>query len=251
MPDEEIRAVFTRLNRNVMALTAQELRHATYWGDFIQGVEAVAEDAYWSTTGVFTPNDVRRMLDVEFIGELAVAWLHGLQNKKDSLDDWYAAYEEGFESRGEMESLFRIVMGELSQLLPDIARTRWSKKSDFYTLFLVLARNGASLPLSREGRSVSRAMLIAFGHDVDRLTADPEADVSGEVKRYAAAVGRAASDLNQRKIRDGIVDALLSGVWTAEAKGGAALDADAANEVRGSDTADQGTTGEADAQPAP
>jgi hypothetical protein len=94
-------------------------------------------------------------------------------------------------------------------------------------------------------------MLIAFGHDVDRLTADPEADVSGEVKRYAAAVGRAASDLNQRKIRDGIVDALLSGVWTAEAKGGAALDADAANEVRGSDTADQGTTGEADAQPAP
>ncbi|NLA20066.1 DUF262 domain-containing protein [Burkholderia cepacia] len=31
--DNELRAIFRRLNRNVVALNQQELRHATYWGN--------------------------------------------------------------------------------------------------------------------------------------------------------------------------------------------------------------------------
>lgn len=36
IPEEEVRAIFQRLSKNTMVLTAQELRHATYWGPFIR-----------------------------------------------------------------------------------------------------------------------------------------------------------------------------------------------------------------------
>ena len=44
--------------------------------------------------------------------------LHGLQNKKASLDQWYAGYEEEFEAREEVEETFRSITGELAKFCP-------------------------------------------------------------------------------------------------------------------------------------
>ncbi len=89
VPEEEMRDIFKRINRYNMALNKQELRHATYWGEFITSMESLAKNDYWVTSGIFSANAFRRMLDVEFISELAIAVLQGPQNKKASLDRWY------------------------------------------------------------------------------------------------------------------------------------------------------------------
>jgi hypothetical protein len=100
MEEEGIRKIFARLNRNVVALNEQELRNATYWGPFIKTIQYVAdEDPFWSESGLFSANDHRRMLDHEYLSELAIAYLHGPQNKKDRLDHYYQLYEERFEDR--------------------------------------------------------------------------------------------------------------------------------------------------------
>ena len=64
IPDPEIREIFGRLNLNNVALNRQELRHATYWGPFISCMEALSDRGYWTSSGIFTPNDIRRMLAV-------------------------------------------------------------------------------------------------------------------------------------------------------------------------------------------
>ena len=110
MDHQQLREMFQRLNRNTIALNSQELRHATYWGEFIGCVEGLAEDTRWTELGVFTPNDVRRMLDIEYISELLIGHLHGIQNKKDSLDGYYELYEQEFEERRRVESLFNIIL---------------------------------------------------------------------------------------------------------------------------------------------
>lgn len=115
-------------------------------------MELLSNNDDWSLFGVFSANDVRRMLDVEFISELAIGFLHGVQNKKDSLDDWYQAYEEEFDDRNSVESLFQNVLGELKACMPDFARIRWRKKSDFYSLFLVLAAMNEQLPFASDVR---------------------------------------------------------------------------------------------------
>lgn len=213
LPRDEIAAIFARLNRNVVALNAQELRHGTYWGPFIRQMEAVSDDEFWSQSGVFSANDVRRMLDVEFVSELAIGHIHGPQNKKTSLENWYAVYESEYEERTEVARMFKTVLGEIQTVLPDLAKTRWSKKSDFYSLFLVFANHQDDLPLNREGRDASRKKLLALADKVDRFLTDPEVRVSARAKRYAAAVERAATDLANRKERSRVLEQELRGVW--------------------------------------
>lgn len=208
VPDEQLRSIFTRLNRNTVALNRQELRHATYWGEFISSVEGLADLDWWATSGIFTPNDVRRMLDIEYVAELVVALLHGVQNKKASLDKWFEAYERDFPDRKDVQAIFAAVLGELRHALPNLAQTRWRKKSDFYTLFLVLASNHAALPLSKTSRGRIGKLLTDFGLAVDRyLYSGGRAD--SNVVTYGNAVERAASDLANRRNRQKALELIL------------------------------------------
>ncbi len=240
-PETTLREVFQRLNRNNVALNQQELRQATYWGPFIQTMNKLADDEYWAETGIFTPNDVRRMLDVEYISEMAIGIIHGPQNKKQSLDKWYAIYEKEFEQQKQVEAVFAKAIGELQQVLPTINKTRWRKKSDFYTLFLVLAAHSDALPLSSDRRDLASKKLLEFQEQVDKylkyiaprnmpsdgveddgLGAEPMEEVAPaalvpgyprEVIEYAAAVQRAASDLAPRRTRIRQLEAVLTDVW--------------------------------------
>jgi hypothetical protein len=216
IPDEEIRTIFQRLNRNTMTLTAQELRHATYWGPFIKLMEEIADYEYWNDAGLFSANDRRRMADVEFVSELAVAYLNGIQNKKKKLEEYYQQYEESFEGAAALRAVYGKVLGELEQILPQLAKTRWRKKSDFYSLFLAFAANVERLPLPAERRAVAGSSLIEFAGNVDAEIKEtwPEGvPAPKEVGDYVKNVERAASDLAARTERGRILGEILAPVF--------------------------------------
>jgi len=236
MPDIELRRLFARLNRNNMQLNDQELRHATYWGPFISLAEEIAENSKWADLGLFTPNDVRRMLDVEYVSELLVATLHGPQNKKDKLDTWYQVYEEEFDAANDVKRAALSALDEMFSVRGVITETRWRKKSDAYTLFCVLSDQAIELPLSGDQRtrlgSLLRALdegVRAFSTFLDELAATtdgsaesgveapPELDLPeeidafrSEVFAYARAVSRAASDIGNRRTRADALKSVLS-----------------------------------------
>jgi uncharacterized protein with ParB-like and HNH nuclease domain len=205
MVEEEVRKIFARLNRNVVSLNDQELRNATYWGPFIKSVQQMADEHdFWAEGGLFSANDHRRMIDHEFISELVIAYLHGPQNKKDKLDDYYRMYEEQYDSRELVEASFRKAADEISQILPNLKSTRWRKKSDFYTLFLELAGRSENLPLSQEARSALKSRLHSFGELVTQLLTLEEdlwKNANEHVVSYARNVSRAASDRGSRVAR--------------------------------------------------
>jgi len=204
LPDDELRKIFARLNRNVVALNSQELRNATYWGAFITTIHTLADEAMWSETGLFSANDYRRMLDHEFISELAIAYLHGAQNKKDKLDHYYQLYESAFERQDEVMANFRTISREIQQVIPNLRLTRWKKKSDFYSLFLYFAANVNDLPWSSDHRRFVGSGVITFGAAVDSLSRVEEegwAEHDAEVVKYTKNVIRAASDRASRVAR--------------------------------------------------
>jgi hypothetical protein len=210
--DETLRGIFKRLNRNVVALNAQELRHATYWGPFIMAMEKISDFEDWEEIGVFTANDVRRMLDVEYVSELVLAVLQGPQNKKTNLEKIYQMYESAFDEASEVEQVFLQVLGELRKILPELRSTRWRKKSDFYTLFTVFATHKASLPLSADHRKTASTALLEFGKKVNEAVASPPNNrrrLSPLVSKYAKGVERAASDLGNRKARAEVLEGIL------------------------------------------
>lgn len=203
MSDDDIRGIFQRLNKNVVALNAQELRQATYWGPFIKTMQDISNYSYWSTTGVFTPLNIRRMMDVEFISELSVAVLHGHQNKKETLDKYYQDYEEEFEAKEELVEKFQKVLFELEQLYPDIKNTRWRKKTDFYSLFTFLAAKTDNIPMDSQTRADLRGILDSFASDVTRFLSaaeDQQGEFSEDVREYGKSI-RASSDIGNRKRR--------------------------------------------------
>lgn len=232
MSDDRIREIFSRLNRNTVALNQQELRHAMYWGEFIQLVDKISDMDFWVESNLFTPNDFRRMLDREYVSELVVGVLHGPQNKKQTLDTWYETYETDFPRSKEVQDIFYSVTGEISQVLPELGRSRWSKKSDFYSLFLVLAKKRETFPLPREARKQLHQLLVMFGEAIDNYDVDIDTDLQpgpatvdpllpdnfrNTVRRYALAVQRAASDIANRRIRQQMIEVVLDPVWsTAE-----------------------------------
>ena len=217
MPDEEIRGIFQRLNKNVVALNAQELRQATYWGPFIKTMQEIANYNYWSSSGIFTPSNIRRMLDIEYISELSIAVLNGHQNKKETLDKYYLEYETEFDSRDELIETFQKVLFEIEQVLPDIKNTRWKKKTDFYSLFIYLSANKSKLPLPADKRGEFRRRLFAFEGNVNNFisTEGWEEKFDDTVAKYAKSI-RASSDLGNRKRRHEALDTVFSDIFSVD-----------------------------------
>lgn len=211
LSNPEIRQIFERLNRNNVALNPQEIRHATYWGEFITSMTKISQDDFWVTSGLFTSRDIRRMIDIEFVSEIAVANLFGLQNKKQSLDNFYKNFESEFPDRKAVEKTFRKVLGELSQLLDWPTSTRWSKKTDFYTLFLVIAKHEADLPFDADTRTQVgerlKVMSAAVGDRISEVETSLFAELA-QARGYARGV-RASSDLGSRRLRDIALESCL------------------------------------------
>jgi hypothetical protein len=213
--DTEIRTIFQRLNKNTVALNRQELRQATYWGPFIILMNKLSDREYWSELAVFSPNAIRRMLDVELISEIAIAALHGPQNKKQNLDKFYEIYEGEFEQERELEYAFDLVANEITKLLSNLVKTRWRKKTDFYTLFLTLYEHKNQLPLSKDRIEKASLILQEFGAELDLYLQADQKDVSNFsiiVKSYASGI-RASTDLASRKRRQEALEKKLSPVW--------------------------------------
>jgi len=219
--DTQIRAIFGRLNRNNMTLNAQELRNATYWGKFIKTMNEVAENDNWGKLDIFTSNDIKRMLDVEFVSELTIAIINGHQNKKLTLDKYYQLYEKEFEKRNYIKELFDCVLRELIAVMPT-ATNRWYKRTDFYTLFLVFAKHRDRLPLCNEKRVLAKEKLTFFGQQIDGIFSISKLDeevlpiipenVPANVTNYGQGM-RASTDLGSRRRRDEALELELLILW--------------------------------------
>ncbi|MCH7755213.1 DegT/DnrJ/EryC1/StrS family aminotransferase, partial [candidate division KSB1 bacterium] len=117
-----------------------------------------------------------------------------------------------------LKSVFKNVLGELRQILPEISKMRWAKKTDFYTLFLVFAKHHSALPLAADARVKAKQTLVKFGEQVNRFVkADDKLkkDLPHRVLDYGAGI-RASTDLGSRKRRFEALEAELDDVLKSD-----------------------------------
>lgn len=136
--DEEIRDLYSRVNKYTVQLNKQELRRADFPGDFIDLAEELSELEFFEKSKIFSVKQRRRMLDVEYIEELLSIMLEGIQDKKEYLDAVCEKYMT-MDNRDDIYSEFVTIIGDISAIfdvdsLP-ISKTRFKQKSDFYSLF--------------------------------------------------------------------------------------------------------------------
>ena len=203
--DAEVEGLFKRINKYIMPLNPQELRNATYKGPFLRLSETLAEDGYWSENGLATPVSIRRMRDIEFVSDLLIGLMHGPQSGSPTvLDDYYARYEEyegEFPRQRVTRRRFYRVLDCIQETLPNLKETRWSNKTDFYSLFVAIGQLQRERGQWVEDYSLVREELSRFESEVTEYQSNDKAEVPKQVKDYVEALRRGSSDKNRRGTR--------------------------------------------------
>lgn len=203
--DEDIRDIFARMNKYVVKLSAQEMRHAREGqGKFARFAERVGRLKFWLDRRVISAQQHKRMRNVEFVAELAILLIEGAQDKKASVDLYYGRYKDDFPKAAEIESLIKGYLSWVEKAIPQLSQSRFRSPTDFYSLI------GALHAVSMEGTKLSaldpahaRENLRAF----EAQTREPNA--KDDAARYLAAASRQTDNIQPRNTRIEIMTRIL------------------------------------------
>ena len=202
--EEEIRALFRRLNYVVEKLNFQEMRHSQYFGEFVNAVEKLAKFDFWDKISLFSRRDSQRMKDIEFVSELFIMVIDGPQDQQKTLDQFYAIYDVEFPRKNTFIRQFKRVLESIETIPDFIEKSRFSKKADFYGLFgaiseIVLALN------SIIDLSVAEDDLRALNDNLEKRPEDMDEDTS----KYYSTVIEGPNKLPKRKERIRILKKII------------------------------------------
>ena len=213
----EIEDLFRRLNKYLTPLNAQELRNATYRGPFLRLSESIAEEGFWAENRLATPDAIRRMRDIEFVSDLLIGVLDGPQGGSPKvLDEYYATledHEREFPGQREGKRRFYSTLELIQDATGDLKSTRWSNKTDFYSLFVAIAHLLRENSLPDENLEQLSETLDDFANQIAEFQRDETRGVSDRVLEYVGAMRRGSSDQTRRGVRHRALLALVSPVF--------------------------------------
>lgn len=211
LPPEELREVYSRVNKYLVPLNRQELRKADFPGEFLKISEGLANLDALDDMGLFNATARRRSLDVEYVSELLAAQLRGISDKKDAIDECcrdYAAWPEAESAAARAE--FEGAIADISKIFDStypMKKTRWKQKADFYSFFF------AVLTQRRAGRALP-ADLSFLRQDLTLL--DGRIAPTSEVRilsKYAVYCVSQANSASSRTWRTAFIQAMLRGSY--------------------------------------
>lgn len=143
-----INNIFDRINRNVVQLTYQELRHAKFSGIFITMAEELTEWLFETLGQNFpriTGKSRRQMKDVELIAQLLLM----IEEKgakgysSDELDEAFSNRDTEWEKKNAITQTFKNTVEIIRDILEQdrdniLIRSRFQNQADFYSFFGVI-----------------------------------------------------------------------------------------------------------------
>jgi hypothetical protein len=196
--DSMVVEIFDRFNRNVKQLNDQELRHARFAGAFITLMEQLADEPVWQEFKFFSSADIRRMKDVEYVSQLFLLTMVGIE-EEDDLDSYYAQFDEVIPDAGQNLGKYLQIKGLIQAIEPLIREIRFKNKADFYSLWSAFCEvqdpNSIDLISTAED-------LTAFATEVSAVaSADDMSGFSADAIAYSQAVRTGTSKKQNREKR--------------------------------------------------
>ena len=201
----EIQDIFARINKYVVRLSKQELRHAQKAGKFKDFVERIAKWPFWRLRRVFTGAQLARMRAAEFAAEIAILLIEGgPQDKKNAIDLYYHKYTDRFAEGPAIETRLRAYLDWIDKALPDFHACRYRRSSELYSLI------GALDFASRTGSGLSGIDAAAAGQKLRAFQKQTQSKApKGEAAQYVIAASKHTDDLEPRSTRIDILRSLL------------------------------------------
>jgi hypothetical protein len=209
--DRMILQIFARMNSTGYSLLAQELRNAEFSRAFKTLVYGAATEQLdrWRDWGIFSPDKIARMAEVELASEFFMLISHGQMGKRQNLiTAFYRKYDDAFPDSAESIRRFRITFDEMEKRFGKVTiKALFQKRSLFYALFATIygLQFGLQMPIPLEepdkeklgkvaAKPISAATLAHILTAGETIKA--KVNVPPEV---AKALRGASSDVSQRR----------------------------------------------------
>jgi hypothetical protein len=228
--DPTILEIFARINTYSVALSRQELRNGKYFGVFKSAMYELSREhlEFWRSSRLFSEVGIARMQEVEFVSELSILLMDGLQDKKASVDSFYANLDDEWNedsitwtsgklirpalylSRDETTKRFEAIILEISNSLGDvISGAEFARTPLFYSLFGAVAHRLYGLPgisLNTPRRPLddnARLSLRAAVTRLSELVGDKEStdELTGWQRTFVHSSARQTDNLGPREER--------------------------------------------------
>lgn len=142
--DVTVLTIFQRMNSTGFKLNDQEIRNATYFGEFKESSYylAYSQNQRWQSWGIFSRQDVAQMKEVELAADLMGFLLRGvIARSKTSISNLYKAFDEAFLQREQVEKRFLDAFDFLEQVYGEGESTsglrRFRSTAWFYSVFAI------------------------------------------------------------------------------------------------------------------
>lgn len=197
---EDVQDIFVRMNKYVVRLSRQELRHARAKGSFKNLIEDLSTWDFWTDNKVFTVNQLKRLRHVEFVAELVILLSEGPQDKKASIDLYYKQYEKRFPWKSQATSTLDKYLAWIEKAMPDLDASRFRRAVDFYGLI------GALDELSDHQEILGEIDPGDAGDSLRLFEQHLKSENRSKVaERYLAAASRQTDNLKPRQTRINIL----------------------------------------------
>jgi hypothetical protein len=202
--ETDIKDIFVRMNKYVVKLSPQELRHAKGEGKFSAFVERIGKWDFWRAQKVISAQQIKRMRAVEFVAELTILLIEGPQDKKSAVDLYYGKYQKTFSKGSWVENILKRYLDWILEALPDLKALRFRSPTDLYSLI------GALHEVSRDGERLHRLDAAAAGGRLSKFAvATKLKNPTGDAARYLAAASRQTDNIQPRTTRIEILSRLI------------------------------------------
>lgn len=189
----EIRLIFARLNETDRSLNPQELRNATLNGVFLNASAKIADSDEMKQLDIFSANDVRRMLDVEFASQLLGYERNGITNENaKSINDLYDKYSNVYLEADKDVSKVVKSLAEICRIFSDpVVRNLFETQNNIYTLHALLDVENPKTTV--EWQQALSSFAIAYKN----APADDDPDL--KVDKYISEFRKGASSRTRSK----------------------------------------------------
>lgn len=144
--DVTVLTIFQRMNSTGLKLNAQEIRNATWFGEFKESSYdlAYSQNQRWIEWGVFSRQDIAQMKEVELTADLMGYLVGGVQARtKAAIERLYKSFDKDFRDRQQVEERFAAVFDSLGGVYGrEFERShlrRFRRPTWFYAVFAVTA----------------------------------------------------------------------------------------------------------------
>jgi len=205
----DILQMFRRMNAYTLPLNEAEKRNSDFFGEFKSWINTILDEfgALFSDWQILSNRQMLRLIDTEFIADLALALETGIVSTSPKLlKDIYKKYDQEFPNRDQFNARIGETLSYIRSDMPFVAKTHLTRTHVFFSLVCALIHNKWGLPgveaqtgiapigayLTTQDAAEAGLRALAAAHEEKDLT---------KFEEYVKAASEGGNRANQRTTR--------------------------------------------------